>query len=213
MTSPGLAFGRGIHVSREGADRHHSASRNRQNVCHGTVGVRDLRAMADTLTEADRSRVMSRIHARNTGLERRVRAALTRLGLRYRLHVKALPGTPDIVMRKRRLVIEVRGCFWHSHASCRIAKIPSTNHAYWVPKLKATKQRDAKNLRALQQDGWRVLILWQCQLAKMTDENLIDQLVTFCDLDRTARETSHRRSESGGLDRPQSRPQSPTQSP
>ena len=149
--------------------------------------------MADVLTEADRSRVMSRIRGRDTGLERRVRAALTRLGLRYRLHVKGLPGSPDIVMRKRRLVIEVRGCFWHSHTRCRIAKVPSTNQDYWVPKLKATKVRDARNLRALQQEGWRVLILWQCQLAKMTDERLIDQLVMFCDPDRgTAQGISRR---------------------
>ena len=149
--------------------------------------------MPDVFTEADRSRVMSRIRGRNTGLERRVRAALTRLGLRYRLHVKALPGTPDIVMRTRRVVIDVRGCFWHSHARCRIATVPSTNQDYWVPKLKATKQRDARNLRALQRDGWRVLILWQCQLATMTDDKLIDRLVMFCDLNQgTARGISRR---------------------
>ena len=144
--------------------------------------------MADVLTAAKRSQVMSRIRARDTGLERRVRAALTRLGVRYRLHVKALPGRPDIVVRKRRLVIEVRGCFWHSHPGCRLAKVPLTNRNYWVPKLQATSQRDAGNLSALQEDGWRVLILWQCELTGMTDDELTKRLVRACDLDRVRSE-------------------------
>jgi DNA mismatch endonuclease (patch repair protein) len=93
-----------------------------------------------------------------------VRKLVHSMGHRYRLHAKELPGKPDIVFRKRKKVIFVHGCFWHSHelAGCLDARKPKSNTNYWLPKLARNKERDAANVAALQGAGWRVLIVWEC---------------------------------------------------
>jgi DNA mismatch endonuclease (patch repair protein) len=105
---------------------------------------------------------MSRIRSANTSPELAVRQIVHRLGYRYRLHVKALPGTPDIVLTRLRAVIDVRGCFWHSHR-CKVGHVPASRKEYWLPKLKRNTARDRKSARALRALGWNVLIVWECE--------------------------------------------------
>lgn len=111
-----------------------------------------------------RSQNMSRIRARNTAPEIAVRRALHAAGLRYRLHDRRLPGTPDIVLSSRRVIVEVRGCFWHQHSNCSRMSVPSSRQDYWLPKLARNVERDAANQKALEAAGWRVFIVWECQL-------------------------------------------------
>lgn len=93
----------------------------------------------------------------------KVRRALHRLGMRYRLHAKDLPGKPDIIFRRNRVAIQVRGCFWHGH-ECKVAHTPKSRMGYWLPKLARNMERDIKNDRALRRMGWRVIQIWECQL-------------------------------------------------
>ena len=111
-----------------------------------------------------RRRMMSKIRSKDTKPELVVRRLLHSLGYRYRLHRPDLPGRPDIVFPSRRQVIEVRGCFWHGHTGCKNASLPRTRRAWWEAKLLANSERDRRNLTALEQLGWRVLVLWECQL-------------------------------------------------
>lgn len=117
----------------------------------------------DTLTPLQRSKLMSRIHSTNTKPEIKVRSMLHRLGYRFRLHRKDLPGRPDIVLPRHRKIILVQGCFWHGH-TCRLASKPKTNETYWGPKILATQARDARSVRALADLGWSVLELWECEI-------------------------------------------------
>ena len=118
--------------------------------------------MADVHTPAQRSFNMSRIRDRNTSPEMRVRSLLHSLGYRFRLHVRSLPGSPDIVLPKHRTVIFVHGCFWHMHA-CRFGKVtPKTNAEFWRKKRTGNVERDKKQRRILRKD-WSVLTLWECQ--------------------------------------------------
>ena len=110
----------------------------------------------------DRSANMRANKSKNTSPELRVRRALHALGLRYRLHDKKLPGKPDVVLRSRRTVVEVRGCYWHGHEGCKLASAPARNTEYWGPKLARTRQRDADNEAALTAAGWRVVVIWEC---------------------------------------------------
>ena len=118
----------------------------------------------DSLSPEQRARTMSRIKGRNTGPELLVRKLLHRMGFRFRLHARELPGTPDIVLPKYRAVIFVNGCFWHGHAGCPRATIPETRRDFWVKKITSAKERDRKAEAALTATGWRVLMLWQCEL-------------------------------------------------
>lgn len=120
--------------------------------------------MADTFDKAARSAIMARVPGKNTAPELRLRRALFALGLRYRLHYKALPGKPDIVFPKYRAVIFVHGCLWHWHG-CRRSRMPATNADYWQTKIARNQVRDRKNIAALATLGWRVLIVWECALA------------------------------------------------
>jgi DNA mismatch endonuclease (patch repair protein) len=120
--------------------------------------------MTDRLDTATRRRLMQKVRASNTKPERKVRSLLHSLGARFRIHRKDLPGTPDIVLPGRRLVIFVHGCFWHGHG-CRIGKLPKTRLDYWAPKIAGNQLRDRRNQVALEQAGWRVQIIWQCELA------------------------------------------------
>ena len=106
---------------------------------------------------------MRRIHSTNTTPELIVRRILYADGYRYRLHSTSLPGRPDIVLPRLRVAIEVRGCFWHGHR-CSNGRTPTSNEGYWVPKLQANKQRDKRNIRKLKALGWRVCIVWECEI-------------------------------------------------
>jgi len=106
---------------------------------------------------------MKAVKSRDTTPERVVRSLLHSLGYRFRLHRQDLPGTPDIVLPGRHSVIFVHGCFWHAHG-CRIGKPPKSRLDYWLPKLKANQNRDLRKRNDLQAAGWRVLVVWQCEL-------------------------------------------------
>ncbi|TLG89436.1 DNA mismatch endonuclease Vsr [Pseudomonas edaphica] len=118
---------------------------------------------ADIVTQERRSQNMSRIKGKNTKPEMIVRSACHDLGLRYRLHRKDLPGTPDLVFPKHRLCLFVHGCFWHRHPDCKYAYTPKSRLDFWSPKLAKNVERDAKAQRALETSGWRVSIIWECQ--------------------------------------------------
>jgi DNA mismatch endonuclease, patch repair protein len=124
--------------------------------------------MADTLTTQQRSERMSRIRGKDTGPEWQVRKLVHGMGYRYRLHASDLPGRPDLVFRNRGKVMFVHGCFWHSHEDCKLARVPKSRRDFWVPKLAANKKRDARAIRALRATGWKVLVIWECQLSKKT---------------------------------------------
>lgn len=106
---------------------------------------------------------MSRVGGRNTTPELLVRRMLHALGYRFRLHAKELPGRPDIVLRPRKLAIFVHGCFWHAHR-CPKGRLPKSNADYWTEKRLANKARDWRNVRQLRALGWRILVIWQCEL-------------------------------------------------
>lgn len=118
---------------------------------------------SDILSAKDRSERMSLIRARDTRPERTVRSMLHRAGFRYSLHARDLAGRPDLVFRRRRRVIYVHGCFWHSHAGCKKNRPPKSRLDYWGPKLAANRARDTANLDALRQRGWQALVVWECE--------------------------------------------------
>ena len=120
--------------------------------------------MSDVFSPAKRSAVMRRVRSRDTGPERTVRKILTGLGLRYRLQRADLPGKPDIVMAGRRLAIFVHGCFWHGHDCARGARVPKQNQDYWLAKVGRNRARDSACSEALEAAGWRVSVVWECEL-------------------------------------------------
>ncbi|MFD0326766.1 very short patch repair endonuclease [Lysobacter gummosus] len=122
--------------------------------------------MADTLSPEVRSQLMARIRSRDTVPERQVRSLLHRLGFRFRIHRKDLPGTPDIVLPGRRTVIFVHGCFWHGH-SCKRGRMPKSRAEYWGPKIETNRRRDALKRRQLRGLGWKVISVWECELKDM----------------------------------------------
>ena len=135
--------------------------------------------MADTLSPKERSERMSRIRSRDTQPELRVRRLIHGLGYRYRLHCSDLPGTPDLVFRKRKRVIFVHGCFWHQHPDpkCKLTRLPKSRLDFWGPKLRRNHERDEEILARLRQEGWRVLIVWEC--LTHNDEELKENIVAF----------------------------------
>jgi len=118
----------------------------------------------DVFDAPTRSAVMRRVKGRDTTPEKTARRLLTRLGARYRLNRKDLPGSPDIVMTGRRLAIFVHGCFWHGHDCPRGARVPKTNRDYWLAKVGRNRARDARVQAQLAEAGWRVEVLWECQM-------------------------------------------------
>jgi DNA mismatch endonuclease, patch repair protein len=119
--------------------------------------------MADVVDRETRSRMMSGIRGTNTQPELIVRRYMHARGLRYRLHVRSLPGRPDIVFPKYRAVVEVRGCFWHQHPRCKYAVMPKSNARFWEEKLQSNVLRDRRSVRALRKAGWRVITIWECE--------------------------------------------------
>lgn len=131
----------------------------------------------DVFTKAKRSDIMSRIQGRNTGPERRIRSLLHRLGYRFRLHRRELPGSPDIVLPAYRTVVLVHGCFWHQHL-CRDGRPPKTNQGFWLPKFLSNKRRDRRVRRQLRKLGWQVVVVWECHLSKKKIVRLTEKLIT-----------------------------------
>ncbi len=129
--------------------------------------------MVDTIDPERRSRNMARIKGRDTKPELRLRSALHRMGLRFRVCRKDLPGKPDVVFPKHRLAVQVRGCFWHQHQGCRAGRLPASNLDYWRPKLAGNVRRDAEKDEALKALGWRVLVVWECELK--SDEGVLQR--------------------------------------
>ena len=132
--------------------------------------------MVDIVEKSVRSRMMASIRAKNTQPEMVVRHYIHSQGFRYRVHVRSLPGCPDIVLPKYRLIIFVHGCFWHQHTGCRYATSPHQNHSRWQLKFEQNASRDARNIKLLAEQGWRVFLLWECGARKMKTSNPLDWL-------------------------------------
>ncbi len=134
--------------------------------------------MADTLTSEQRSANMSAVRGKNTAPELLLRSMLHRMGYRFRLHRRDLPGTPDIVFPARRGVVFVHGCFWHGH-TCARGVVPSSNVDFWQTKIAKNRERDARAQRRLQKEGWKVLIIWECEMKNR--DRLAKRLCRFLD--------------------------------
>ncbi len=139
--------------------------------------------MTDTLTMEERSRLMSRIRAKNTRPEMLVRRLVHAMGYRYRLHDRRLQGSPDLVFRARRKVIFVHGCFWHHHPdpACKLARMPKSRQEFWRPKLEGNRDRDERTRQALDREGWRQMVVWECECGQM--EQLGNRLRAFLEAD------------------------------
>ena len=119
----------------------------------------------DTVSKKKRSEIMSRIRSKNTKPEMAVRKYLSTKGYRYRLHDKKLPGKPDIVLKRKKIAIQVRGCFWHGH-SCKLSNYPKTNRKYWKNKINNNKKRDRKNDKLIRKMGYKLIIVNECKINK-----------------------------------------------
>jgi DNA mismatch endonuclease, patch repair protein len=132
----------------------------------------------DIYTPTQRSALMAKVCRENTRPEMRVRSALHRMGFRFRLHDRDLPGTPDIVLRRIRTVIFVHGCYWHRHPRCRKTTTPATNAEFWLAKFRANKLRDRRKLALLRREGWKVIIVWECQTGKPELSSVLRELLS-----------------------------------
>jgi DNA mismatch endonuclease (patch repair protein) len=132
--------------------------------------------MADVHTKAQRSYNMSRIKGKDTKPEMLVRRFLHANGFRYKLHDKTLPGKPDIVLPKYKTVIFIHGCFWHGHANCKYFTIPKTKTEWWSNKINGNKENDAKAVKTLKKDGWKIITIWACKLKTGKLENTLSSL-------------------------------------
>ncbi|MDF2546102.1 MAG: hypothetical protein K0R93_1000 [Anaerosolibacter sp.] len=135
--------------------------------------------MADVFTKEKRSEVMARIRSKDTKIEVLVRKWLFSHGYRFRKNDKRYPGKPDIVLPKYKIAIFVHGCFWHGHEDCKLATIPKTRTEFWVEKINKNLERDSANIESLRTMGWKVIILWECELRKNPElllSNLVSQL-------------------------------------
>jgi DNA mismatch endonuclease (patch repair protein) len=137
--------------------------------------------VTDVVTPETRSRMMSGIRGKNTKPELRVRKALHARGFRFRLHLKDLPGKPDIVLPKYKAIILINGCFWHMH-DCHLFKWPSTRPNFWREKISGNKIKDGDNLNLLRYRGWRILTIWECAIkgkGKLNFDDLIKQIINW----------------------------------
>ncbi|WP_289032758.1 very short patch repair endonuclease [uncultured Roseibium sp.] len=136
--------------------------------------------MTDRVSKSQRSENMRRIRSRDMKPEMIVRKLVHSMGYRYRLHRKDLPGKPDLVFGPRKAVVFVHGCFWHQH-TCRDGRLPKSNTSYWHAKLEQNVVRDAKVRSELEQAGWTVLVVWECQTKNV--EELKERISTFLEVD------------------------------
>jgi DNA mismatch endonuclease (patch repair protein) len=134
--------------------------------------------MTDVFTKFERSRIMAAVKSKDTTPELLVRRLAHSMGYRYRLHVRSMPGCPDMVFPRLRKVINVNGCFWHLHG-CAHCRIPSSHRHYWVNKLHRNVQRDEQVRRQLRRAGWKVLTVWECQTRIPNLARLQTKIVRF----------------------------------
>jgi len=120
--------------------------------------------LTDILSPEERSKRMSLIRGTGSAPEIKLRRLVHGMGFRYRLHVRELPGKPDLVFPSRHAIIFMHGCFWHRHSGCKLARLPKSKLEFWKPKLDANKKRDISNQRQLKDLGWRVLVVWECEM-------------------------------------------------
>ncbi|NOU20389.1 MAG: DNA mismatch endonuclease Vsr [Methyloglobulus sp.] len=135
--------------------------------------------MTDRIDKETRSRIMAAVRSYGTRPEKRVRSALHRQGFRFRLHIKQLPGTPDLVLRKYKAAIFINGCFWHQHQNCKAAHIPQTRSEFWQKKFTRNELRDQKVLHQLKIMGWRAAIIWECGLSRKQQEDTLRRLALW----------------------------------
>jgi DNA mismatch endonuclease (patch repair protein) len=139
------------------------------------IGPKEINTL-DIYSEQKRSEIMSHVKAANSKPEIIVRRLLHRLGYRFRLHRKDLPGKPDIVMPKYKIAIFVHGCFWHHHENCKKSKMPTSNIEFWHEKIMANVVRDKQCIQALGEVGWKVMVIWECEVSS---PELPEHLETF----------------------------------
>lgn len=128
------------------------------------------------MTPEQRFKCMSHNRAKNTGPELKLRRALWRLGFRYRINERHLPGKPDIVLPKYRTVIFIHGCFWHGHEGCKYYTVPRSNTEFWTAKVARNQERDQEVWRQLEAKGWSVIIVWECELKKHRFEDTVNSV-------------------------------------
>jgi DNA mismatch endonuclease, patch repair protein len=133
--------------------------------------------MADVHSKEIRSYNMSRIKGKNTKPEMLVRRFLHANGFRYRLHVKDLPGKPDIVLPKYKIVIFIQGCFWHGHDHCKYYVIPKTKTEWWLNKINGNKTKDIMNIELLKNAGWQIIEIWECELRPAMRSQTLNRLI------------------------------------
>jgi DNA mismatch endonuclease (patch repair protein) len=138
--------------------------------------------MTDTVSQSERSRIMAAIKSKDTTPELTVRRLVHSLGYRYRLHVRSLPGTPDLVLPRLRKIINVNGCFWHMHGCCH-CRVPSSRRAYWIAKMRRNAARDERTQRELRRNGWRVMVIWECQIGPLHENRLRARILAFLEKD------------------------------
>lgn len=128
-----------------------------------------------------RSRTMSLVRGKDTAPEMTVRRLVHRMGYRYGLHCRDLPGKPDMVFRSRKKIIFVHGCFWHGHnaPSCRRARVPKTRREFWSAKIERNGKRDAMTEQTLREAGWKVLIIWECETSSRAQDILVKRIISF----------------------------------
>ncbi|MCU0440697.1 MAG: DNA mismatch endonuclease Vsr [Raineya sp.] len=132
--------------------------------------------MADVHSKKVRSYNMSRIKGKNTKPEMLVRKFLFAKGLRYRLHDKKLPGKPDIILPKYKTVIFIHGCFWHGHKGCKYFVIPKTRTDWWLNKINKNKEKDNDSILKLNEEGWHIIVVWECDLKSKKKEEVLNNL-------------------------------------
>lgn len=133
----------------------------------------------DIFSQEKRSQVMSHVRNRDTRPEKIIRSILHKSGFRFRIQRKDLPWKPDIVLPKYKTIIFVHGCFWHQHEGCKKALPPKSNVSFWLEKFRKNKERDRKVIRTLQESGWKVIVVWQCEIPKIKNNpEIIKKLIS-----------------------------------
>ena len=135
--------------------------------------------MTDIVSPEIRSRMMSGIQGKDTQPEMTLRKALHAAGFRYRLHVRSMPGRPDVVLPKYSAVCLVHGCYWHRHPDCRYATTPATRREFWQEKFRSNVERDERQQRQLRDMGWRVAVIWECAVRPQTADQAAARLIQW----------------------------------